>query len=171
MQRTANFVILSVSEKSKEFKICLKALKSHFEFMDTSLRSVWQDKLVWQNLELCLNFSSKMLFFLRYCHAVSVKTAHNDGTFCHLGSTRNKQTTLQHKFKSTQRHKLGDFEKYKMPQINKERKQRDKNFKNTKTTQSIQIKVNLDTSKKEITRLKCYKFKPLPKFIAPSRRS
>ena len=81
-----------------------------------------------------MNFSSKMLFFLGYCHAVSVKTAHNDGTFCHLGSTRNKQTTLQHKFKSTQRHKLGDFEKYKMPQINKERKQRDKNFKNTKTT-------------------------------------
>ena len=106
-----------------------------------------------------------MLFFLGYCHAVSVKTAHNDGTFCHLGSTRNKQTTLQHKFKSTQRHKLGDFEKYKMPQINKERKQRDKNFKNTKTTQSIQIKVNLDTSKKEITRLKYDEFKPLPKFI------
>ena len=28
------------SEKSKEFKIHLKALNSHLEFMDTSLRSV-----------------------------------------------------------------------------------------------------------------------------------
>ena len=44
-------------------------------------------------------------------------------------------------------------------------------FYHNEQVQSIQIKVNLDTSKKEITRLKCDKFKPLPKFIAPSRRS
>ena len=53
-QYDKDFVILSVSEKSTEFKICLKALKLHFKFMDTSLRSVWQNLwhkecLVWQD--------------------------------------------------------------------------------------------------------------------------
>ena len=36
VQYDKDFVILSVSEKSKEFKIRLKALKSRFKFMDTS---------------------------------------------------------------------------------------------------------------------------------------
>ena len=44
-RRKIHIVILSVSEISTEFKIRLKALKSHFDFMDTSLSyesSVWQ---------------------------------------------------------------------------------------------------------------------------------
>ena len=36
-RRKIHIVILSVSEKSKEFETRLKALKSHFDFMDTSL--------------------------------------------------------------------------------------------------------------------------------------
>ena len=39
---TAHSCHFERSEKSKECKIYLKALKSHFKFMDTSLRSVWQ---------------------------------------------------------------------------------------------------------------------------------
>ena len=37
-----SIVILSVSEKSTEFKIRLKSATLHFKFMDTSFRSVWQ---------------------------------------------------------------------------------------------------------------------------------
>ena len=62
-----------------------------------------------------------------------------------------------------------------MPQINKERKRekaKKEKFKKYKNRVKVsKFKVNLDTSKKEITRLKCDEFKPLPKFIAPSRRS
>ena len=36
---------LAQSEKSKEFKIRFKSANSHFKFMDTSLRSVWQEIL------------------------------------------------------------------------------------------------------------------------------
>ena len=43
-----HFELSLESEKSTEFKILLKALKSHFKFVDTSLRSVWHDKSVWQ---------------------------------------------------------------------------------------------------------------------------
>lgn len=62
-----------------------------------------------------------------------------------------------------------------MPQINKERKRekaKKEKFKKYKNRVKVsKFKVNLDTLKKEITRLKCDEFKPLPKFIAPSRRS
>ena len=61
------------SEKSTEFKICLKALKLHFKFMDTSLRSVWQNLwhkecLVWQNKSVWLfyEYDKKIVIASRF---------------------------------------------------------------------------------------------------------
>ena len=52
-----HIVILSVSEISTEFKICLKALNSHFKFMDTSPKAQYDKKF----FKLLCHFERKAL--------------------------------------------------------------------------------------------------------------
>ena len=83
-KRKISIVILSelCERKIQEFKIYLKALKSHFKFVDTSLRSVWQENSkVWQRqvsmtkFRDLLEFCGKVCFKFMDCRAERNLTA------------------------------------------------------------------------------------------------
>ena len=80
--------------------------------MDTSPKAQYENANRYDKISgFVLCFVVKVTLNSWIATQIFAKFARNDGLSCHLGFTRNQQTTLKHKFKSTQRHKLRDFEK------------------------------------------------------------